>query len=412
MQKKTFRIMSIGVLVGILIIPGLAFAQKEPIKIGFLAPITGPYAQIGKDMVDGANLYLEKTGNKLGSQKIELLVEDMEGQPATSLNKARKLVELNRIAILTGEAFANAGYALQPYVDSKKMPTLFPVVASDDLTQRKRGKWIVRTSWNASQSTHPFGEYAYKVLGYRKIAAFGFDYAFGWELQGGFQKTFEELGGRIVQKLWCPVTTQDFSPYLPQISKEADAVLVLLSGRLAIVLVKQYQEYGLKAKMPLLGAGTLTDESVLPSMGDEALGIITALHYSAALDTPVNKEFVKLYREKIGKVPSYYSEACYTGMRWIDQAIASLKGDVKTPEKVLKALQSVQLADTPRGPMKIDSYGNPIQNIYIRKVERVGGELQNTVISTYPNVSQFWKYNPEEFLKQPVYSRDYPPLKQ
>ena len=175
MHKKTFRVMWIGVLVGILIIPRLAFAQKEPIKIGFLAPITGPYAQIGKDMVDGANLYLEKTGNKLGGQKIELLVEDMEGQPATSLNKARKLVELNRIAILTGEAFANAGYALQPYVDSKKMPTLFPVVASDDLTQRKRGKWIVRTSWNASQSTHPFGEYAYKVLGYRKVAAFGFD---------------------------------------------------------------------------------------------------------------------------------------------------------------------------------------------------------------------------------------------
>ena len=411
MLKKISGIMLIGVLVGILIIPSLAFAQKEPIKIGFLAPITGPYAQIGKDMVDGANLYLEKTGNKLGGQKIELLVEDMEGIPATSLNKARKLVELNRIAILTGEAFANAGYALQPYVDSKKMPTLFPVVASDDLTQRKRGKWIVRTSWNASQSTHPFGEYAYKVLGYRKIVAFGYDYAFGWELQGGFQRTFEELGGRIIQKLWCPVTTQDFSPYLPQISKEADAVLALLSGRLAIVLVKQYQEYGLKDRMPLLGGGTLTDESVLPSMGDEALGVITALHYSAALDTPVNKEFVKMYREKIGKVPSYYSEACYTGMRWIDQAVASLKGDVKNPEKVLKALQSVQLADTPRGPMKIDAYGNPIQNIYIRKVERVGGELQNTVISTYPNVSQFWKYNPEEFLKQPVYSRDYPPLK-
>jgi len=146
-------------------------------------------------------------------------------------------------------------------------------------------------------------------------------------------------------------------------------------------------------------------------MGDEALGIVTALHYSEALDNPANRKFVKAFREKAKKAASYYSEGTYTGGRWIVEAIKAVNGDVENKAKFLEALRKVELRDVPRGPMKLDDYMNPIQNIYIRKVERVGGELQNTVIQTYPNVSQFWTYKPEEFLKQPVYSRDYPPLK-
>jgi len=412
MHKYYCGLLLLGLLFIPLIVMPLAFSQEErPIKIGFLAALTGVFAQVGKDMVDGSNLYLEEVGSKMGGRKVDLLVEDDEGTAAAALTKARKLVELNKIDLLTGEALAAAGYSLQPYVDSKKMPTLFPVVASDDLTQRKRSKWIIRIGWNSSQPSHPFGEYAYKILGYRKIAAIGMDYAFGWEILGGFQRTFEESGGKIIQKIWCPLTTQDFSPYLAQINREADAVLGMFAGRLCIVFLRQYQEYGLRGKIPLIGGGTLTDESVLPSMGDEALGVITALHYSAAIDTPINREFVKKYREKYGKVPSYYSEACYTAMRWIDQAMISLKGEVSNPDRLMKALQSVQLKESPRGPMRLDAYGNPIQNIYIRKVERAGGELQNSVIYTYPDVSQFWKYKPEEFLKNPIYSRDYPPLK-
>lgn len=412
MVTRISKILIVGFASLCLVIPGLAFAQKkEPLKIGFLASVSGTFAQIGKDMIDGANLYLEETGGTIADRKVELLIEDTEAVAATSLNKARKLVELNQIHILTGENFAASGYALQPYVDSKRIPTLFPVVASDDLTQRKRGKWIVRAGWNASQSTHPFGEYAYKVLGYRKVAGIGMDYAFGWELMGGFQRTFEESGGKVIQKIWAPLTTADFSPYLTQINRESDAVLALLAGKLCVTFVKQYQEYGLRGKIPLIGSGTLTDESVLPAMGDEALGIITPLHYSPAIETSINKEFVKKYRSKFSKVPSYYAEACYTGMRWIDQAVTSLKGDVSKPDRVLSALQAVNLKETPRGPIRVDAYGNPIQNIYIRKIERVGGELQNTVIYTYPEVSQFWKYKPEEFLKLPVYSRDYSPGK-
>jgi len=312
---------------------------------------------------------------------------------------------------MTGGLMASTGYALMPYIDSKEIPMTYPIMAPDDLTQRQRAKWIVRTGWNSSQPNHPFGEYAYNTLKFRKIAMIALDYAFGWENVGGFQKTFEEAGGKIVQKIWTPLTVQDFSPYLSQISKEADAVYAMFTGRTTLQLIKQYQEFGLKGKLPLIGGGTTTDEHALPSMGDEAIGVITALHYSEALDNPANKKFVKAYREKAKKAASYYSEGTYTGAKWIVEAIKAVKGDVENRPKFMEALRKVELKDIPRGAFKLDAYGNPIQNVYIRKVERVGGELQNTVIQTYPNVSQFWKFKPEEFLKQPVYSREYPPLK-
>jgi branched-chain amino acid transport system substrate-binding protein len=392
--------------------PSTSWAQaKGPIKVGFIAPFSGAMSATGKDMLNGLQLYLEEIGYQAAGRKIELISEDDEAVPATGLTKTRKLVEKDGVHVMTGGLMASTGYALAPYIDSKEIPTTYPLMAPDDLTQRQRAKWIVRTGWNGSQPNHALGEYAYQVLKHRKVTVVALDYAFGWENTGGFQKTFEESGGKVIQKIWIPLTVTDFSPYIAQISKEADAVYVVFLARSSLQFTKQYQEFGLKAKTPLIGGGTTTDEHVLPSMGDEALGIITALHYSEALDNPANKKFVKAFREKAKKAASYYSENCYTGMRWIVEAIKATNGDVENRPKLMEALRKVELKDVPRGPLKLDDYGNPIQNIYIRKVERVGGELQNTVIQTYPNVSQFWKYKPEEFLKQPVYSRDYPPLK-
>ncbi len=384
---------------------------KGPIKIGFIAPLSGGMAATGKDMLAGFQLYLEEIGYSAAGRKIDLIVEDDEAVPATGLTKSRKLVEKEEVHIMAGGLMASTGYALAPYIDSKDIPMTYPVMAPDDLTQRQRAKCIVRTGWNSSQPNHALGEYAYQTLKHRKVAIIGLDYAFGWECAGGFQKTFEEAGGKIIQKIWVPLTAQDFSPYLSQISKDADAVYGVFLGRSTLQFIKQYGEFGLKAKIPLVGGGTTTDEHALPSMGDEALGVITGLHYSEALDNPANKKFVKAYREKAKKAASYYSEGTYTGARWIVEAIKAIQGDVENRGKFLEGLRKVELKDLPRGPMKLDAYYNPIQNVYIRKVERVGGELQNTVIHTYPNVSQFWKYKPEEFLKQPVYSREFPPLK-
>jgi len=392
--------------------PSTSSAQgKGPIKIGFIAPLSGAFVAQGKDMLAALELYFEEIGYQVAGRKIEILVEDDEANPAVSLTKTRKLVEKDGVHLMTGGMMASTGYALPPYIDSKEIPMTYPVISSDDLTQRKIPKWIVRTGWASCQPHQPFGEYAYNVLKYRKISVIAYDFAFGWECVGAFHKVFEDSGGRILQKIWVPLTAQDFSPYLSQISKDADAVFAVFSGRQTVQFNKQYQEFGLKGRIPLIGGGTLTDEHALPSMGDEAIGVITPLHYSEVLDNPANKKFVKAFREKAKKAASYYSEATYTGARWIAEAIKAVNGDVENRVKFLGALKKVEIKDDARGPMKMDSYGNPIQNIYVRKVEKVGGELQNTVIHTYPNVSQFWKYKPEEFLKQPVYSREYPPLK-
>jgi branched-chain amino acid transport system substrate-binding protein len=387
------------------------WAQKGPIKIGVITPMSGGAAQIGKDMTNGMSMWLDENNQTIAGRKVEVIVEDSQGQPNVALTKLQKLVESDRVHILVGEVFAHIGYAMAPKVEEYRIPMLYPVIAADDLTQRKPARWVVRTGWASSQPSHPFGEYAAKTLGYKRIAVIGIDYAFGWEVVGGFQKTFEENGGQIIQKLWAPLNTTDFAPYLSQIRRDADAVFALMVSISASRFPKQYQDAGLKAKLPLIGGGTTFDEFVLPSLGDEAIGGISPLIYSAALDTPVNKRFVAEYRKKYGKVPSYFSETSYTSTRWIAEAAKAIGGDVENREKFLEALRKVEIRDAPRGPIKLDAYGNPIQNIYIRKVEKKDGELWNTVVHTYPAVSQFWKYKPDEFLKQPVYDRNYPPCK-
>jgi branched-chain amino acid transport system substrate-binding protein len=388
-----------------------AASAQGAIKIGLLAPLSGQFAQIGKDMVAGTELYLDEIDRKVAGRTIELIVEDTEGNPQTALTKARKLVEQDRVHLLTGGLLSSTAYALQPFVDGNRIPTTYPVMAPDDVTQRKPAKWVVRTGWATSQPMHPFGEYVAKTLKYRRVAVIGMDYSFGYETVGGFQRTFEENGGQIVQKIWTPVNTVDFAPYLAQIRRDADAVFALFVGRLALQFVKQYEAAGLKGRLPLIGAGTTTDEVVLTSMGDEAIGIITAHDYSAVLDTPANRAFAKAFEAKTGRVSSHYAEKCYTNARWIVEAIKAAGGQVDDRDRFLAALRAVQLKDAPRGPLSIDTYANPVENVYIRKVEKVGGRLQNTVISTVPGVGQFWKYDAKEYLKTPLYNRDYPPCR-
>lgn len=404
-----------GIVVVLVVLAGLgrdaAWAQKGPIKIGFMAPMTGPAAQVGRDMINGLTMYLDEIGHQIAGRKVEVIVEDNQGRPDVALSKLRKLVESDQVHLITGILNAHVGYALAPRIDEYRIPTLFPVVAGDDLTQRKPAKWVVRTGWAASQASHPFGEWVARQLGYKRIVTIGIDYSFGWEVVGGFQKTFEGAGGQVIQKLWAPFTTNDFAPYLSQIRRDADAVFALMVAGAAVRFPKQYQDAGLKGRLPLLGAGASFDESVLQALGDEALGVISPLIYSAALDTPANKRFVSQFRSKYGRIPSYFSEVCYTTGRWIHEGAKAVGGNVEERERFLGALKAVEIPDAPRGPLRLDSHGNPIQNVYVRKIERKDGELWNSVIHTFPVVSQFWKYGPEEFLKQPVYSRDFPPCR-
>jgi len=382
----------------------------EPIRVGFMAPLSGMFAQAGKDMLDGLKLYFEQVGYQAAGRKIELIEEDDEGNNATAIAKYRKLVERDRIHVLAGILLVNIGYALHPMIERDQVPALF-LTTPDDLTKRRQAKWMFRLNFSASQPMHPLGEYAYKTLGYRRVAAVAADNGFGYEQIGGFQHAFEDLGGRVVQKIWTPLNAQDFAPYITQVRRDVDAVVTCFFAGQAVRFFKQSAEYGLKGKVPLIGSGVTSEDSVLRALTDEAEGYIGSLIWAPTVATPGNQAFLKAATAKLGRTPSYFSAVMYSGARWIVEGATRVNGNVEDRERFLQAIKQAAQGEDIRGPIALDERGNPTQNVYILKVEKVGGKLQNTVVHTYPMVSQFWTYKPEEFLKDPPYSRDYPPLK-
>jgi branched-chain amino acid transport system substrate-binding protein len=405
----------IGAALAFAIGPAPAAAEQQELRIGFIAPITGIFAQVGKDMVDGFNMYLDEVNSDFGGAKVKLIVEDDQAKPDTGVTKAKKLILQDRVQLFVGGVLAPTGYALAPVSTAEKTVYIPSVPAADDLTQRQAGNYpyVIRTGWTSSQPHHPLGQWACDQ-GYKKIVAVAADYAFGYEVVGGFQKAFEDCGGKIIQKIWPPLGTKDFGPFIPTFKTDADAVFSLMVGPMALQFPKQLRASGYKK--PIIGGGTSYDEFALPFMGDEVIGDVSALQYSAALETPRNEAFVKKYRAKYGKVPSYFSETNYTTALLIDDVMKETKGAWPGPEQFVAKMAALKI-DAPRGPVAFDDMRNPVQNIYIKKVEKKKmfgydkDELWNTVIKTYPNVSQFWTYGKEAFLKQPVYSRDFPPCK-
>jgi branched-chain amino acid transport system substrate-binding protein len=402
---------------GVLVALALVFladrpvAAAETIRIGYLGPLTGIFAQAGKDMLDGLRLSLEQVNYQAGGRKIELFEEDTEGNTATALAKYRKLIDHDKIHVLTGVLLANVGYSLVPQIERDQLPTLF-LTSPDDLTKRKIAKWILRSNFAASQIMHPLGDYAAKTLKYRRVAAIAMDNPFGHEEIGGFQRVFEDNGGKVVQKLWVPLNTLDFAPYLAQIQPDVDAICAVFVAGQAVRFVKQYGESGLKGKVPVIGTGVMTDESALRGMGDEAVGIVGSLLWSPTLQNPANQTFMKLAEAKLGRTPAYFHAVMYSSGRWIAAAAQLVNGQVEDREKFVAAIRrAIETTPDPRGPIKLDEYGNPTENVYILRVDKSGGRLVTTVIHTYPLVSQFWTYKAEEFLKTPAYTRDYPPIK-
>jgi branched-chain amino acid transport system substrate-binding protein len=411
MRRRQFLIAMGGVAAGLVGRPRLSRAADGPIRIGYFGPLTGNFSQTGKDMTDGFNLFWEEVGHKVAGRDVQVIVEDSDPEPTGALTKVRRLVEQEKVHTVAGGLLAATGYAIAPYLEQNKIPTVYPVMAPDDITQRKPVRWIVRTSFSGSQATHPLGDYAFKQLKLRRMATISMDYAFGWESNGGFQRVFEELGGKVVQRIWTPLNLQDYAPYLASLKKDVDGAYACHTGGLSPRFVKAWSDFGLKDRLPLIGIGTLTDENVLKGMGDEALGVLTALTYSAALDNPSNRKFSASYEKRYNRTTSLYSAEGYTGARFYYDALKAIKGEAEDKEKFLAALRRVEIPDDPRGSIKMDDLGNPIQNVYIRKVERVGVKLENSVIYTYPSVSQFWTYGKDEYLKTPPYDRNYPPCK-
>lgn len=389
-----------------------AAEARGPIRIGFLAPTSGTVAESGKDMVDGWNLWWDQHGREVAGRPVEIYIEDDAGDPDVALSKARLLVEQRKVHMLVGLLLANTGLAVAEYVKETGTPTFYQIVSADDLTQRSRIPNVLRPGgWTSSQVHHPFGEYAFVEMGCKRVYTIGADYAFGHEVVGGFVNTFTDWGGEVVGQLWNPIGEADFSTYLTTIqSANPDCVFALQVGATSVRFLKAWYDFGLKDKITLLAGETLVDQSILRGVEppEAAEGIISAGHYAEGRESPATQEFVRMYDEKYGKLPSYYAAASYVVGQWLTRAIEMIDGNVEDSQALLDAVKRVEIADSPYGPLAMDEYGGPIQNVYIRQVvRREDGRLWNKVIKTYPSVSQFWRYKPEAFLAQPVYSRDY-----
>jgi branched-chain amino acid transport system substrate-binding protein len=226
----------------------------------------------------------------------------------------------------------------------------------------------------------------------------------------GFQRVFEDNGGKVVRKLWPPLVTPDYTPFIAQIGN-VDCVFNGLAGSNPVKFMRSYADLGLKAKIPLLAGWTAMDDALLRSLGDEAVGVHSAAWYSADGQTESNKRFVAAMQKDYNVLPGGYSAGMYIAGQCIEAAIQKLGGKADDRKALAEALHQISLTDTPRGPVKFDQYGNVIGDVFIRRCERKGGQLVNTVIKTYPNVSQFWTYDEKAFLANPVYARDYPPAK-
>ena len=409
-MRKFMLLVAVVAMLAVALAPS-AMADKGPIKIGFIAPATGNFAQMGQDMVAGFKMYLQEIGYKVDGRKIELIVEDEGGKPNIAVAKARKLIKNDKVNLIAGVFMTSCAYAVAPVCKRAGIPLVITISAGDDLTQRKRSKYVTRVSFTGSELGMVAGDFAYRKLGWRKADCLAMDYAWGHENVGAFQRAFEALGGKVIQKVWTPVNTADFGPYVANLKREADGIYDVVTGGASIRFIKALRASGLMDKMKVITAGTGTDESLLPALGDNALGIYSVFNWSAVLDTPENQAWVAKVRKATGKEAPMGMAICYDGARWIVNAIKMVHGDVENKEAFLKAVRQVELPRSLRGPLKMDPYGHVIQNVYIRQVQKVNGKLQNTIVETYPMAGQFHTIAPEDYLKTPVSSRSYPPCK-
>ncbi len=384
-----------------------AQAQSDPIRLGFLTVKTGPLAAGGIQMEQGLALYLKDRGNQLAGRPVQLFTADTGGTPANTRTKTQELVERNNVSAIIGPLAAFELLAIDGYMRDKQIPWI-GVAAAEDVTQRNPNPWFVRVSASSAQCTQPMADYAAKELKYKRMATVGDDFAYGQEQNAGFQRVFEDEGGKIVQKIWPPLNAPDYGTFVAQFKPDLDGIFMSFAGSNGFRFFKQFKEYG--GATPILGGMTAVDEAILQQMGDDAVGMLSSCWYSAQLDTPLNRTFVQGMQRDYKVDPGYYAAGTYVAAAVLEGALKSIGAKVEDKAALMKALRAGTF-DTARGPVRFDDYGNVIGNVYIRKVERKSGRLVNTVVKTYPDISQFWTYDPASFLKQPVYARDTPPAR-
>ena len=380
MKSSRREILKRGLAIGV----GMALtgrAQRDALRIGVVLPYSGVYAQLGEDITNGMLLYLEEVRGQVAGRPIQLIREDETADPGTALRKVTKLVEQDRVDILTGLVSTASAYAVRDYVHSAKSILIVSNAGGNALTRERKSPYIFRTSFTSWQISFPLGRWVGERVG-KRAAILAADYAFGRESVAAFKESFLGAGGQVVDEVYTPLGSTDFSSAITRLVRSRPEVIYgFLAGSDAVIFLKQFAQFGLKGRIPIATTGFTTEEDVIQAVGRDAEGAYSSLHWAVRLATPANQRFVQAYRRRFNRVPSVYSVQGYDTARVIVEAVSALEGDTRNKDRLIESLRAVRFV-SPRGQFEFDPGSHHvIQNIYIRQVRDLGGELANAVIA-------------------------------
>ena len=354
-------------------------AQAADLKIGLVLPMTGPFAAYGKQIQNGIKLYLAQNGDTIAGRKVQIILKDDAPGTAGDVSKrlAQELVIQDNVDILAGFGLTPSAFAVAPIANEAKKPMVVMNAATSAVTTKSN--YIVRTSMTLPQITAPVATWAAKNK-IKKVFTVVADYGPGHDAEGQFKKTFSAAGGEIVGEVRVPVKNPDFAPYLQKVKDtKPDAVFLFVpAGEMGIAFMKGFQERGLaQAGIKLIATGDLTDEDVIDSIGEPAIGVINSFHYAQAHKSAENQAFTAAYIKAYpNDRPNFMAVGGYDGMRLIAETLKKTGGNADA-EKFVEAAKGLKWI-SPRGPVSIDPVTRDIiQNVYIRRVEKVGNQLQN-----------------------------------
>lgn len=372
-KRNLLKVAAALMLAGVTALPAQA---QEVVKVGLILPMTGPFASTGRQIEAAVRLYMAQHGTTVAGKKIELIVKDDTNVADVTKRIAQELVINDKVSVLAGFGLTPLALSTAPVATQAKVPMI--VMAAGTAMITEQSPYIVRTSFTLPQNTLGIAKWAPKN-GIKKVVTLVSDFGPGIDAENSFKKVFSENGGEVVQAIRVPVRNPDFAPFLQRVRDlKPDAVFVFVPSGVGAAFMKQFAERGLdKAGIKLIGTGDVTDDDLLNDMGDSALGVVTSMHYTAALDTPANKAYIAAFgKANNGLRPNFMSVGGYDGMHLIYKALEATKGNAKG-DALLAAMKGMKW-ESPRGPVMIDPQTREIiQNIYITKVERVNGGLYN-----------------------------------
>jgi branched-chain amino acid transport system substrate-binding protein len=355
-------------------------AAQDSVKIGLILPMTGPQTSTGKQIDAAVKLYMQQNGNTVAGKKIEVLLKDDGAVPDNTKRIAQELIVNDKVNVIAGFGVTPAAMAAAPLATQSKTVELVMAAGTSIITEAS--PYIVRTSFTLAQSTVPMAEWSAKN-GIKKVVTMVSDYAPGIDAETSFKDAFTKAGGEVAQAIRFPLANPDFSPFLQRAADaKPDAIFIFVPSGQGGAFVKQFVERGLdKAGVKIIGSGDVTDDDLINGMGDQVLGTVTAHFYSAAHPSAMNKAFVEAFKKAAGFRPNFMAVGGYDGMHLIYEALKKAGG--KADGDSLLAAMKGMAWESPRGPVSIDPETRDIvQNVYVRKVEKVNGELYNVEFAT------------------------------